>query len=102
MTPVPTPHPIPLASRERVAKPAGFRDTWAWNALKWGGIWLAACLIFASQNAIRSIVRDQPVDWFVAFWVELLYWVPWFVMTPLLLGAARRWPLGSGAHQRLL
>ena len=99
MTSLPTPHSLPsLAPRERVvAKPTGFRDTWVWSALKWGGIWFAACLIFVSQNALRSIVRGQPVDWFVAFWVEVLYWVPWFVMTPLLLGAARRWPLGSGA-----
>jgi two-component sensor histidine kinase len=98
MTTLPTPHSLPsLASSDRVAKPTGFRDTWVWSALKWGGIWFAACLIFVSQNALRPIVRGQPVDWFIAFWVEVLYWIPWFVLTPLLLGAARRWPLGSGA-----
>ena len=95
MTSLPTPRTLSLSSSDRIAKPVGFRDTWVWSALKWGGIWLAACLIFVSQNALRYIVRGQPVDWFMAFWVELLYWVPWFVMTPLLLGAARRWPLGS-------
>jgi hypothetical protein len=99
MTILPTPHTIPLApATERTgARPPGFRDTWMWEVIKWGGIWGAACLIFASQNALRFIVRGQPVDWFSAVWVEWLYWVPWFVMTPFLLRASRRWPLGSGA-----
>ena len=99
MTTLPTPQTIPLApATERgVTRSPGFRDTWLWQVIKWGGIWGAACLIFASQNALRFIVRGQPIDWFQAVWLEWLYWVPWYAMTPLLLGAARRWPLGSGA-----
>lgn len=44
-------------------------------------------------------MRDQPVDWVNALWMEALYWVPWLVLTPVLLGTARRKPLGSGAPQ---
>ena len=64
---------------------------------RWAGIWGAACLIFVSQNALRYIMRDQPVDWFSALWLEVLYWVPWLALTPVLLWAARSKPLGSGA-----
>ena len=65
--------------------------------LRWAAIWGAACLIFVSQNALRYIMRDQPVDWFSALWLEALYWVPWLALTPALLWAARSKPLGSGA-----
>jgi len=64
---------------------------------RWAGIWGAACLIFVSQNALRYIMRDQPVDWFNALWLEALYWVPWLALTPVLLWAARSKPLGSAA-----
>ncbi len=53
--------------------------------------------MFASQNALRYIMRDQAVDWVNALWMEALYWVPWLVLTPVLLATARRKPLGSGA-----
>jgi hypothetical protein len=67
------------------------------QTLKWAGIWGIACLIFVSQNALRYIMRNQPVDWFSALWMEVLYWVPWLAVTPILLWVARKKPLGSGA-----
>jgi len=71
--------------------------SWVRALFRWAGIWGAACLIFVSQNALRYIMRDQPVDWFNALWLEALYWVPWLALTPVLLWAARSKPLGSGA-----
>jgi signal transduction histidine kinase len=71
--------------------------TWLWQLGRWAAIWGAVCLVFVSQNALRFIMRGQPVDWFSALWLEVLYWVPWLALTPALLAAARRWPLGSGA-----
>jgi two-component system LytT family sensor kinase len=95
------PNPSSLAS---VTSTLGERDersrrrgSWASYVLRWTGIWGAACLIFVSQNALRYIMRGQPVDWFNALWIEALYWVPWLVLTPVLLWAARDKPLGSGA-----
>jgi len=73
------------------------RGSWVWLLLRWVGIWGAACLIFVSQNALRYIMRDQPVDWFNALWLEALYWVPWLALTPVLLWIARSKRLGSGA-----
>jgi hypothetical protein len=81
------------------SRPARYRSAWAWQTLKWAGIWGAACLLFASQNALRYIMRGQPVDWVSALWMEALYWVPWLALTPVLLATARRKPLGSGAPQ---
>jgi hypothetical protein len=72
-------------------------SSFAWQAVRWTGIWSAVCLVFVSQNMLRYLMRGQPVDWFSALWTEVLYWVPWVVFTPVLLAAARRWPLGSGA-----
>ena len=73
------------------------RERWVLTLLRWAAIWGAACLIFVSQNALRYIMRDQPVDWFSALWLEALYWVPWLALTPVLLWTARSKPLGSGA-----
>jgi hypothetical protein len=93
------PNPTTLAS---VTSTFGDRDessrlrgTWGWRILRWVGIWGVACSIFVSQNALRYIMRDQPVDWFNALWTEVLYWVPWLALTPVLLWTARNKPLGS-------
>jgi two-component system, LytTR family, sensor kinase len=99
MTSLTKPVPLPSVdapSRERDTRSA-FRTTWLWHLARWAAIWGAVCLVFVSQNALRFIMRGQPVDWFSALWLEALYWVPWLVLTPVLLATARRWPLGSGA-----
>lgn len=88
-----------LGDRDERSRPTGLRPTWLWQTVRWAGIWGAACLLFVSQNALRYIMRDQPVDWVNALWMEALYWVPWLVLTPVLLATARRKPLGSGAPQ---
>jgi len=75
------------------------RGSWVRVLIRWVGIWGAACLIFVSQNALRYIMRDQPVDWFSALWLEVLYWVPWLALTPVLLWTARSKPLGSDARR---
>ena len=81
------------------SRPAGFAWRFVSPTVRWVGIWGAACLVFASQNALRYIMRDQAVDWVNALWMEALYWVPWLLLTPVLLATARRKPLGSGAPQ---
>jgi two-component system LytT family sensor kinase len=74
-----------------------YRHTFAWQALRWTGIWSAICLVFVSQNILRYVMRGQPIDWFNGLLGEALYWAPFVVATPLLLATARRWPLGSSA-----
>jgi hypothetical protein len=70
---------------------------WFGSFMRWVGIWGVACAIFVSQNALRFITRGQAVDWFSALWMEVLYWVPWLALTPLLLATARHKPLGADA-----
>jgi two-component system, LytTR family, sensor kinase len=99
MTSLPNPQTLPSVTStpgERDER-SRFRGTWLWHTLQWAGIWGVACLIFVSQNALRYIMRGQPVDWFNALWIEVLYWVPWLALTPVLLAVARRKPLGAGA-----
>lgn len=67
--------------------------TRASTVARWLLIWTAVCSIFVAQNVSRYVMRGQPVDWFQAVALEALYWVPWFALTPILLGAARRYPL---------
>src|SRR5689334_13711600 len=62
----------------------------------WSAIWFAVASIFISQNISRYLVRGQPVDWFQAVVIELLYWVPWLALTPLLIYAVTHFPLGAG------
>ena len=83
-----------FGDRDESSRPRG---AWGWRVLRWVGIWGVACSIFVSQNALRYLMRDQPVDWFNALWTEVLYWVPWLALTPALLWIARTKPLGSGA-----
>ena len=86
-----------LSAPDARAHRSGFRATWLHPLARWTAIWSVACLVFVSQSALRFIMRGQPVDWFSALWLEVLYWVPWLALTPVLLATARRWPLGSGA-----
>jgi hypothetical protein len=99
MTSLPNPTTLPSVTSTAgdSGEPSRLRGTWVWHTLRWVGIWGIACSIFVSQNALRYIMRDQPVDWFNALWTEVLYWVPWLALTPVLLWTARNKPLGSGA-----
>jgi two-component system, LytTR family, sensor kinase len=99
MTTLPSPTTLPSVTSTfgEGDKRSPHPGSWVWALFRWAGIWGAACLIFVSQNALRYIMRDQPVDWFNALWLEALYWVPWLALTPVLLWAARSKPLGSAA-----
>ena len=99
MTTLPSPTTLPSVTStfDEGDKRSPHPGSWVWALFRWAGIWGAACLIFVSQNALRYIMRDQPVDWFNALWLEALYWVPWLALTPVLLWAARSKPLGSAA-----
>jgi hypothetical protein len=45
-------------------------------------------------------VRGQPIDWFQSAVIELLYWVPWAILTPVLLYGARHFPIGGQDTRR--
>ena len=99
MTSLPNPRTLSPVTSIRGERDERSRLTASWlgQLLKWTGIWGIACLIFATQNALRYVMRGQPVDWFASFGMEALYWVPWLALTPVLLWTARHKPIGSGA-----
>src|SRR3954471_15087078 len=99
MTSLPTPQSLSavVSTPRKRDERSRLRGSWLWALIKWTGIWGIGCLIFASQNALRYIMRGQPVDWFASIGMEALYWVPWLALTPILLWTARNKPLGSGA-----
>ena len=66
----------------------------------WAAIWLGIALFFAGQNVLRRVVRDQELDLLVTVGFEILYWVPWLLLTPFLLWAARRYPLEGATWRR--
>ena len=67
---------------------------------RWTLIWALACSVFVSQNIARDLARGRAPDPIGSVLLEVLYWVPWLALTPLLLYAARRWPLGGQAGWR--
>ena len=98
MTSLPNPQTLPAVTSTLRERDEWLRlGSWAAAVAKWIGIWGLACLVFASQNALRYVMRGQRVDWFASFGMEALYWIPWLVLTPLLLWTARNKPLGTGA-----
>ena len=72
------------------------------SAVRWFLIWTAVCAVFSSQTASRLLMRGQPVDWFRVVGLEALYWLPWMILTPVLVAAARRWPLGGSDGARYI
>ena len=68
--------------------------------LTWTAIWLGIALFFAGQNVLRRVLREQELDLLVTVGFEVLYWVPWLLLTPALLYAARSWPLEGATWRR--
>jgi hypothetical protein len=65
-------------------------------------IWLAIAGFTATQNVLVVLSRRQPIDWQWSVFHEFVYWLTWAAFTPLVLAAASRWPLESGAGFRAL
>jgi two-component system LytT family sensor kinase len=52
-------------------------------------IWTGIGLFFCVQDALRFVMRGQPIEMWV-FRSELVYWWVWIPLTPFALAAARR------------
>jgi hypothetical protein len=63
------------------------------------GVWLAVALFFIVQNVAVRAARGVAVDWQWDVFHELVYWLVWAAFTPLILAAARRYPLEAGARR---
>lgn len=63
-------------------------------------IWLGVALFFSLQRIVGRVTRDQSIDWVNDVGAEFLYWLPWMLLTPVLLYAVRRWPLEPATWRR--
>jgi two-component system, LytTR family, sensor kinase len=70
--------------------------------LRFVALWLGVASIFVVQNITRDLGRGRPVDWFGGVLGEILYWIPWILLTPVLLWAVRRFPIGRDALGRAI
>lgn len=67
--------------------------SWRWIAASWS----AGGLFDASQNVlIIHTEHKHPPPWFPLFATELVSWLPWVLVTPLVIRLARRYPIVRG------
>lgn len=65
-------------------------------------VWLAVSLITTSQGVLTYLATGGEVNAWVTLLVNLALWLPWAILAPVILGAARRWPLVRGRWVRTL
>lgn len=61
---------------------------------------LAIGLFFTAQASLMSLAADRRIIVQKDIAPELLYWTVWALLSPLLLAAARRWPLDTRPSNR--
>ena len=75
----------------------GVRSTrWSWIA----AIWLAGGLFDASQTVLIMYAEGRHHPWPPLFAIELVSWLPWALVTPLVIRLARRYPMVRGMNLR--
>ena len=62
---------------------------------------MAIALLFATQNYITLINAGRPISWLHAARHETLVWLCWVITSPLILAAARRFPIRTGGYRYL-
>jgi len=74
------------------------RVTRAWpRSAKILAAFLSVAAFFATQNALVHVSRGGPIDWQWDVMHEFVYWLTWAAYAPIVLNAARRWPLSREA-----
>jgi two-component system, LytTR family, sensor kinase len=71
---------------------------WHWIA----AIWLAGGLFDATQTVGIMHAEGKHHSWLPLFAIELVSWLPWALITPLIIHLARRYPLLGGVGPRNL
>jgi len=80
-----------------VTPPTGIRSIrWHWIA----AIWLAGALFDATQAVGIMHAEGRHHSWLPLFAIELVSWLPWALITPLVIHLARRYPLVGGLNVR--
>jgi len=69
---------------------------WQWIA----AIWLAGALFDATQTIGIMHAEGKHHSWLPLFLIEFVSWLPWALITPLVIHLARRYPLVGGINVR--
>jgi hypothetical protein len=64
--------------------------------------WLALSLVTASQGILTYLATGGTVRVVPVLLLNLALWLPWAALSPLILAAARRWPLTEPGWRRRL
>jgi two-component system, LytTR family, sensor kinase len=71
---------------------------WRWIA----AFWSAAALFDASQSVLIMHAEGRHHPWQPLFGTELASWLPWVLVTPLVIHLARRYPIFPGVNVRTI
>lgn len=70
------------------------------RALAIAGIWTVVAAFFSAENVANHVLRGRPIPWFEAVLLEFVYWIPWALLTPVLLWLVRRFRIDRGWRER--
>lgn len=67
-------------------------DDWIkWRVIFLG--WAIIGLFFVGRNIVQQVSRGQPIAWHRAILFEMIYWMLWGALMPLIFRVARRFPV---------
>ena len=72
------------------------------SAARVAAAWLMVAVFFSVQNCFVRISRGGGINWQWDVYHEFVYWLTWAAFTPVVLYAARRWPLDREHLRRAL
>jgi two-component sensor histidine kinase len=65
-------------------------------------LWLALSLVTTSQGVLTYLATGGQVQVMTVLLINLALWLPWAVLSPVVLAAARKWPVvGMGWPRRI-
>ena len=72
--------------------------SWTWIALLWAGLGI----FDATQNVFSMLHAGMHHAWMKLFIVLMFNWLPWALLTPLVIGLGRRYPFTYGSARAWL
>jgi two-component system LytT family sensor kinase len=72
--------------------------SWTWIALLWAGLGV----FDATQNIFSMLHAGMHHSWAKLFFVLMFNWLPWGLVTPLVIGLGRRYPVSFGSARAWL
>src|SRR5215471_4015673 len=86
-----------ISGMQQTASVVSKSREFAWT----GSIWLGIALFHATQTVIVMRAEGMHHAWVALYFNQLLFWVPWFIATPLVRYLGRRFPVGPSSVSSL-